>query len=237
MSYLQQSKKQTTPTVQQAQVATLEQRQQKASALYSPSKCYKGLNKLRTVKDAIMLPSKSLTEFARDFGREWVLAYVTLWLIDLNDYSICKRKMSDAQIEHTAQRIYDEYRLKITDMTLFFARCKDEYYEASFESLTGAKVLRWLQMYFDERCEAAQMVSEKDHDKISLTKDPIDPKVIAKMFEGVGEEKVVHDHKGNGLGTRMWNEIKRTSPIVSKAFEEQKKKAAKPKKIKKKPKS
>ncbi|GEM_PF-1601946 len=199
---------------------TSEQKRQRDLVLYHPAKCFQHSKKLKRVTDALTVPAPRLSELAKSHGREWIIGYVTLWLLDLNDYSTVKRKMSDAQIERTAERIYDEYPLKITDLTLFFDRCKDEYYEPSFESVTGPKVLRWLQEYFDERCEAAAYLTEKEKKAFNANTDKMHPDVAKKMFEGVGTSKVDHRRTGGGLGSRKRNEIKRKSPIVAQMFEE-----------------
>tara|TARA_B100002052_G_scaffold290937_1_gene310222 strand:- start:354 stop:1043 length:690 start_codon:yes stop_codon:yes gene_type:complete len=213
--------KQTPAKTQPAgELMTSEQKRQRDLVLYHPAKCFQHSKKLKRVTDALTVPAPRLSELAKSHGREWIIGYVTLWLLDLNDYSTVKRKMSDAQIERTAERIYDEYPLKITDLTLFFDRCKDEYYEPSFESVTGPKVLRWLQEYFDERCEAAAYLTEKEKKAFNANTDKMHPDVAKKMFEGVGTSKVDHRRTGGGLGSRKRNEIKRKSPIVAQMFEE-----------------
>lgn len=176
------------------------------------------------MKDAIILPSKSLSQFGREFGREWVINYITMWLIEFNDYITVKRKMNDAQIVDTATSIYDEYRLKVTDITLFFKRCKQEYYEPSFESISGAKIMRWLKMYFDERCDAAETVSTNEHKGTSMTKDKIDPKIVEELFKGVGEEKIEHKHPTSGLGGRFAKELAKQTPYSKEFYAAQLKK-------------
>ncbi|HAX16382.1 MAG TPA: hypothetical protein DCX87_12225, partial [Leeuwenhoekiella sp.] len=73
--------------------------------MYHPAKCFQHSKKLKRVTDALTVPAPRLSELAKSHGREWIIGYVTLWLLDLNDYSTVKRKMSDAQIERTAERI------------------------------------------------------------------------------------------------------------------------------------
>lgn len=181
---------------------SLEQKQQKDLALYSPKKCFEYSHKIRTVKDAIALPSKTLGEFNRTYGRDWVIGYVSMWLIELNDNANVKQKMSDAQIEFTAERIYDSYPLKITDLTLFFRNVKEGRYGSYYENMSQEKVMQWLHEYWDERCEAGELMSQGRHDGFSMSKDAIHPEVAKKMFEGVGEEKVEFDHEKDGLGKR-----------------------------------
>ena len=159
----------------------LEERQQKDLVTFSPSNCNKNSNKIRTVKDAIKLPSKSLSDFFRAYGRDWVIGYVSAWVIDLNDDSNVKTKMTDSQMEFTATRIVDEYRLKVTDLTLFFRSVKEGKYGEYYENLSREKIMGWLGKYFDERCEYAQMMSQSNHEKFSMSKDKVHPNILANF--------------------------------------------------------
>ncbi len=148
------------------------------------------------------IPAKSLGDFNRQFGRDWVLGYISMWLIELNDNSNVKTKMSDGQMDFTAERIFDTYSLKVTDLTLFFRNVKEGKYGPYYENLSQDKIMSWLAEYWEERCEYAEMSQQQRHDKFSLSKDKINPEVAAKMFEGVGEEPVDHTGDGNGIGGR-----------------------------------
>ncbi|MDY8137597.1 hypothetical protein [Aquimarina sp. 2201CG5-10] len=181
---------------------TIEEKRQKDLVLYSPSNCEKYSHKLRTIKDVLQLPSKSLADFKRDYGKEWVIGYISMWLINLNDNSNVKTKMGDAQMDFTAERIFETYSLKVTDLTLFFRNIKEGVYGPYYENLSQEKIMEWLRQYFDLRCETAAMYSGDAHEKISLTKDKIDPGIAKEMFKGIGEEEVIHNHKSNGIGTR-----------------------------------
>lgn len=174
--------------------------------LYSPKKCNESSFKIRTVKDAIKLPSKSLSDFKRSYGRDWVIGYVSMWIIELNDDANVKTKMTDAQMEFTAMRIVDEYRLKITDLTLFFRNVKEGKYGEYYENLSREKIMGWLAKYFDERCEYAQMLSQSNHENFSLSKDKIHPDIANKLVEitkKIKEEpKKKIEVEKNGLGKR-----------------------------------
>tara|TARA_R110000782_G_scaffold20431_1_gene55189 strand:+ start:292 stop:924 length:633 start_codon:yes stop_codon:yes gene_type:complete len=154
------------------------------------------------MKDAINLPSKTLGDFNRLYGKDWVVAYLNMWLIDLNDSSGVKNPMGDAQIEFTSERIYESYSLKVTDLTLFFRNIKEGVYGAFYENLSQEKIMSWLKEYFDLRCEYGQMSSQSKEDGYSLSKDKVNPEVIKKMFEGVGDVEVEFTHEKNGIGAR-----------------------------------
>jgi len=170
--------------------------------LFSPKNCYKHSHKLRTVKDVLNLPSKTLGQFKNEFGKDWVVGYLEMWLIELNDSTNVKTKMNPAQMEFTAIRIYESYSLKITDLTLFFRNIKEGVYGPFYENLSTDKIMSWLKEYYDLRCEYAQMYASNQHEKFSASKDKINPEVISEMFKGVGTEKVEFNHEKNTLGKR-----------------------------------
>lgn len=142
-------------------------------------------------------------DFKRDYGRDFVIGYISLWLIDLNDTANVKSKMSDAQIEGTAERIYEGYSLKVTDLTLFFRNVKDGVYGQYYENLDRSKILDWLAIYFENRCETAEGLAQNSGDGFNPVKDKVNPEVIKAMFNGVGEVKVTHEVKGAGIGSRQ----------------------------------
>jgi len=153
------------------------------------------------------LPSKSLGYFKKAYGKEWVVAYVSMWLIELNDSSNVKTKMSDSQIEFTSERIFDTYSLKVADLTLFFRNVKEGKYGAYYENLSQEKIMQWIGQYWDERCEYGQMMSQSSHESFNVNRDKLSPIAIQKLFEGVGEEEVNHDKRGNGSGARMKRKV------------------------------
>lgn len=184
------------------------EKRQRDLVLFSPINCAKHGHKIRTVADAIALPSKSLSDFRKMYGRDWLIGYVSMWIIDLNDNSHVKQKMSDIQIEFTAERIADTYSLKITDLTLFFRNVKEGKYGMFYENLSTEKIMDWMAQYFNERCEAAEMKAQSMHDGFSMSKDGINPEVAKQMFAGVGETKIDHsEREGSGLGARFKNVI------------------------------
>lgn len=181
----------------------LSNKRKKALVVYSPQNCNKYSHKIKTISDIFKLPSKTLGEFKRELGRDWVIAYLEMWLIELNDSSNVKTKMSSSQIQFTAERIYESYSLKITDLTLFFRNIKEGVYGQFYETLGTEKIMEWLRVYYDLRCEYGQMQAQSKKNGFSLSKDKVDLEVLKKMFNGVGDVEVNHNHEKNGIGTRV----------------------------------
>lgn len=182
---------------------SLEQRQHKDLVLYSPKNCYKHSSKLKSIKDVLSIPSKTMGRFKRDYGKDWVIGYLSMWLIDLNDNAQVKTKMRDSQIEFTAERIYESYSLTVADITFFFRNIKEGVYGPYYENISSEKIMEWLRQYFDMRCEYAQMHSQSGHDTFSINKDRMDAEVAKELFKGVGEVKIDHRRTGGGLGSRV----------------------------------
>lgn len=191
-------------------------------SLYSPRNCFKHAHKLKSIKDVLSLPSKKLSDFRRVYGRNWTIGYISMWLIDLNDFCNAKNKMSDAQIEFTSERICDTYSLKVTDLTLFFRNVKEGKYGPFFENMSSEKVLSWLAEYFEERCEYGRTMSDSQHEKVNVNLTKMHPEIVKKMFEGVGEKEVEFEHEKSTLGYRTKSGFQRDliTEIKKKSTEE-----------------
>lgn len=177
------------------------ERSRKTLALFSPANCYKAGAKIKTVRDVFKYPARSLGSFRAEFGRSWVLAYIKTWLLDLNDSVQANHKLNEVAMEFIAERIFETYPLKVTDLTLFFRNVKSGLYGQFYENLSPDKIMTWLAKYWDERCEAGAMEAQQSHDNFSMTKDPVHPEVAKKMFEGVGDANITPP-EGKGFGSR-----------------------------------
>ena len=149
---------------------------------------------------------------ASEFDKDWIIGLVSMWLIELNDSSNVKNKMSDSQIEFTADRIFDSYSLRITDLVLFFKNVKAGAYGDYYEKLSSEKILQWISKYYDERCTMAENYSGIEHEKVNINTTKVHPKVYEAMFKGIGKEKVDYriDYK-NGIGTRFKKSMEKTA--------------------------
>ncbi len=155
--------------------------------------------------------SKTLGQLNREFDLDFVIGLISVWLIELNDSSSVKNKMSDSQMEFTAHSIYETYSLRIADLVLFFKNVKEGVYGEYYEKLSSEKIMQWMAKYYDERCKMAENYQDLGRDKLNLNTTKIHPKVSEIIFKDVGKEKVDHriDYK-NGLGTRLKNKMEKT---------------------------
>jgi hypothetical protein len=147
--------------------------------------------KIKSIKDAITLKSPTLGDFRRKYGQEFVIKYISQWIISVNDMLSLKNGMTESQIIFTANRIYDTYSLKITDLTLFFRNFIEGIYGSFYERLSPQQIMDAIKLYFNERCEIAENISHNE--KVNINQIEVHPEVIKEMFKGVGEEKIQYD--------------------------------------------
>jgi len=89
-------------------------------------------------------------------SEDFILAYIEMWLIDLNDFLNVTRKMNEPQIKQTALFIIQEYYYyKISDLNLIFKRIKNGAYGILYESIDGAKILNYFSEYSKERVNSS----------------------------------------------------------------------------------
>lgn len=106
---------------------------------------------------------KSLITIKKEMGGGYIRAHIELYLHDLRKFLNIKNNFDDEQILKTADFILSEYwMLNLADITLFFKYVKLGRYGNLYGRLDGQVILSWLDVYFNERCEAASLDSEKE---------------------------------------------------------------------------
>ena len=89
---------------------------------------------------------------------------VKLHLLEMNDFVNATRKMSDAQIEQTAELILSEFpTFKIADIVFTFKEAKMGRFGPLYEGLDGMKILKWFEQIMTERCDAGENQSLNEH--------------------------------------------------------------------------
>ena len=122
----------------------------------------------------------TLNKIKSELGEEAVLGFLKLHILDLRVFLNIGKTMSDAQTEQTALFILDEYpQLTIADIKLFFNKIKKGHYGQIYDRLDGQLILIWLNKYFEERCDTAELESQtqsEEHKKQStaiLSRDEV----------------------------------------------------------------
>lgn len=164
-------------------------------------------NGISTIADVFKDKTPTLVQIKKVYGREWVIDYISAWLIHLNEITNAKNKMSPNSILFVSETIYDDYSVRLADLTLFFKKVRKGDYGDFYENISEGKMLSWFQKYYDERCNFAQHERHKENKEFSSSIDKMNPEVFKEAFKGVGEEEVKHDHEKNGMGTRFKNRL------------------------------
>lgn len=127
--------------------------EQKFLTRFSIKNCYLTFKNCVTIERCIRSDAPQLSSMFREYSRDFVVKYIQLWIIGLNDFLNIPKKMNRYQIEETAEMLYDNfYYLNLADLNLFFTQLKQGKYEM-YESLDGNKLMNWLSKYVDQRLE------------------------------------------------------------------------------------
>ena len=92
---------------------------------YAPAKCLRSFARENTQILAISSSAPTLASIRREYSEDFQIAYVSVWIVNLNDFVNALRKMSPEQIEETATIIVQEYPyLNLADINLVFRKIK-----------------------------------------------------------------------------------------------------------------
>jgi hypothetical protein len=135
-------------------------------AEYAPAKCLRFFQKENTPALAISSSAPTLGSIRREYSEDFQIAYVSVWIVNLNDFVNALRKMSPEQIEETATIIVQEYPyLNLADINLVFRKIKKGEFGQLFAEIDGMKVLSWFEQYTQERARTAAEISMSHGEK------------------------------------------------------------------------
>ncbi|HLS12202.1 MAG TPA: DUF6633 family protein [Flavobacteriaceae bacterium] len=120
--------------------------------------------KLRTIQEAMSTEAPTIGTFHREKSKEFTEAYISLWLIYLNDMLNLNKPLSEVQIELCAVHIVEEfYMLKVSELALLFKRIISGEFGEFYESISIAKVLTFFREYLEERFAVAVDSTLREH--------------------------------------------------------------------------
>lgn len=169
-------------------------------AEYSVPSCVQNFNKIRLVEDAYKDESPPLSRIAKQFSKDYMYAYLEMWIVSLNSFSNVKSKMNPSQMREVASYIFqDYYYLKISDIYLVFTNAKKGRYGEFYGRLDGTMILSWFDKYAEERFKVAESLIGVTYEKTknSKTADKENKRVF-KAIERVAESKK-YKIKGSGM--------------------------------------
>jgi len=127
---------------------------------YAPAKCLRVFQKENTPALTLNSSAPTLASIRREYSEDFQIAYVSVWIVNLNDFVNALRKMSPEQIEETATIIVQEYAyLNLADINLVFRKIKKGEFGQLFAEIDGMKVLSWFEQYARERMRTAADIS------------------------------------------------------------------------------
>ncbi|HCY40375.1 MAG TPA: hypothetical protein DHV48_03335 [Prolixibacteraceae bacterium] len=125
-------------------------------AEFAPAQCLRVFQKVNTPALAITSMAPTLGNIRREYSEDFLVAYVSVWIVNLNDFVNALRKMLPQQIEETAILIVQEYPyLNLADINLVFRKIKKGEFGQLFAEIDGMKVLSWFEQYAQERARTA----------------------------------------------------------------------------------
>jgi len=123
---------------------------------YAPGKCLRIFSKTTTPALAMKSDAPTLASIRKNYSEDFLIAYIAVWIVNLNDFVNANRKMVPEQIEETAFMIYQEYYyLNLADINLVFRKIKMGEFGQLFAELDGVKILGWFDKYTQERMGVA----------------------------------------------------------------------------------
>ena len=165
---------------------------------YSVYSCVSKYGHIKDVKGVLKEYSPSLVNLKKESSKDYVLAYIGVWILSLREFVNVKYSMSPAQINETAYYIYqDYYYFKISDITLIFTNAKKGYYGDFFHTLDGAMILSWFRDHAKERSDIAESIGiqkaneQTEPDKPRISND----KKFQTVKHGYDLSKLANKHK------------------------------------------
>lgn len=127
---------------------------------YAPGKCLRAFYRENTPVLTMKSAAPTLASIRREYSEDFQIAYISVWIVNLNDFVNALRKMSPEQIEETATIIVQEYPyLNLADINLVFRRIKKGEFGQLFAEIDGMKILSWFEQYARERARTAAEIS------------------------------------------------------------------------------
>lgn len=157
---------------------------------FAPNKCLRLFSKTNTPALAIKSQAPTLASIRKNYSEDFMIAYIAVWIVNLNDFVNANRKMNPEQMEETAFMIYQEYYyMNLADINLVFRKIKKGEFGQLFAELDGVKILGWFEKYNNERMSIAaenEMNGAANYsDDFKRTSDRSDEKTKNKQAIGL----------------------------------------------------
>ena len=167
---------------------------------FTIKQCMLKFVKVKSPVLAFQTQAPTLASVKVKFGDDYMLAYIEMWIDNLNDFVNTARKMTPGQIQETALFIYQDYHyLNIADLNLVFGRMKRGEFGKLYESIDGMKILEYFRIYGSERADKIEQMSinsdaKYKQDDFKRTSDTSD---IKTAFKRANAFQLIENSKKN----------------------------------------
>ena len=126
----------------------------------------KKCRKINEIEQAIKSETPSLAKINKDFGEDFLLAYIEGWIVNLREFLNVGRKMTDVQTQETALLIMEQfYNITVAEVNLIFKKAKIGHFGQIYDRLDGQVILSWFDKYYKNRCNTFAENSIQEADK------------------------------------------------------------------------
>lgn len=133
---------------------------------FTPAKCLVVFQKINSPALCMNSETPTLAGIKKQYSDDFVIAYIALWIDNLNDFVNALRKMKGPQMEETAIFIFQEYHyFTLADINLVFRKIKKGEFGNLYAELDGVKILTWFDQYAKERMRTAADISMSQADQ------------------------------------------------------------------------
>lgn len=127
---------------------------------YAISRCNEKFENVKSIKKIVEMNEPSISLVKKQFGKDFVQAYIATWIVNINGFLNLRFPMSETQIEETSRLIINNfYNLTIADIYLVINNAKMGLYGKFYDRIDGSMILSWFGKYFDERCNEFEQLS------------------------------------------------------------------------------
>ena len=146
---------------------------------YSPVKIQEKYSKVSTALQASAADIPSLLDLDKTYGRDYVLGYVKLWLINLADFLDLKQP-TDQQLTLSASTIYDKNKtLNLADLKVVTESILSG--DVPLTAVRSDKVCPLLAKYWQRRCTENQ--EHHDAQQKIITLNPLDEETLLQGYK------------------------------------------------------
>lgn len=144
---------------------------------------------IRTAKEALFHPNRSLAKFQAENGDMALNAFLTHVLTDLVMFFNVGKTMNEAQIVELVRLIkVDYYFLRPSEIRYCFDNAKKGKYGALYDRIDGSIIIEWIEKYLEERLYVVMEERDRKHDEVKNETISFDPKVAEVIIKALNRK-------------------------------------------------